>query len=173
MKFLCPRTIQYFQDALFATSSKYFFIPLLFHHLSAQNSAALCFSTSWLTCLVKTSLGNSLYSLWVSRSSWGFFFLCTLFKISTSSIFFAAWVFQWGYFLLAQAGLGQSLRCICTNISSSRTRSLSNATRLLSRCNTWENWGTGCSGYLTHEFVPCSCHEWVTLDQGGHVLDHS
>jgi len=33
------------QVALFATSSKNFFMPLLFH-LSAQNRAALCFSTS-------------------------------------------------------------------------------------------------------------------------------
>jgi hypothetical protein len=33
------------QVALFATSSKYFFIPLLFR-LSAQNRAALYFSTS-------------------------------------------------------------------------------------------------------------------------------
>ncbi len=34
-----------------------------------KNSAALCFSTSRLTRSAKTSLGNSLYSLRVSRSS--------------------------------------------------------------------------------------------------------
>ena len=42
---------------------------------------------------------------------------------------------------------------------------------LLSHCNTSENWGTVCSDYPMHGFVPCSCHGWVTLDQGGHVLD--
>ena len=68
INFLRPKTIQYCQDALFATSSKNFFIPRLFR-LSAQNSAALCFSTSRLTRLAKTSLGNSLYSLRVCWSS--------------------------------------------------------------------------------------------------------
>ena len=42
---------------------------------------------------------------------------------------------------------------------------------LVSRCNTSENWDTVCGDYPMHWFVPCSCHGWVTLDQGGHVLD--